>query len=81
LRLEFATINSCYDNLYQEQGTCNLQAKYGPHEHFIWPASEFLLTKLEYNIASKRKLHDKPILDSQSREITLIVKGRILGLN
>jgi len=34
--------------LYQGWGTC------GTREHLIWPASEFPLPKLEYNIASKR---------------------------
>jgi len=35
-------------------GTCDPRAKCGPREHLIWPASEFSLPKLGYNIASKR---------------------------
>jgi len=35
-------------DLHQGWGSC------GPCEHLIWPASEFSLPMLEYNIASKR---------------------------
>jgi len=34
--------------LMQGWGTC------GPREHLLWPASEFLLPKLQYKIASQR---------------------------
>ena len=44
---------------------------YGPHEHLIWPASEFSLPKLEYNIASKRSSTISRYLHSKSRWVTL----------
>jgi len=37
-------------------GTC------GPHKHLIWPTIELSLPKLEYNIVSKRTIHDKQAL-------------------
>ena len=41
-------------HLEQGWGTCGPRAKCCPHEHLIWPASEFSLHNLEYKIASKR---------------------------
>jgi len=38
----------------QGWGTCGTRAKCGQREPLIWPASEFLLPMLEYNIASKQ---------------------------
>jgi len=46
-------------------GTC------GPRGHLIWPASEFLLPRLEYKIASKRSSVISSYLDSTLREVTL----------
>jgi len=53
--------------LEQGWGTC------APREHLIWPASEFSLPKLEYNIASKRSSMTNRYLDSKSREVTLLL--------
>jgi len=51
-------------HLNQGWGTC------GPREHLIWPATEFSLPKLEYNIASKRSSVIGRYLGSKSREVT-----------
>jgi len=40
-------------------------------EHLVWPASIFLLPKLEYNIDSKRSSMISRYLDSKSGEVTL----------
>ena len=55
----------------------------GPHEHLIWPASEFSLFLLEYNIASKRVSIISRYLNSKTREVILphLWKGRISGWN
>jgi len=44
---------------------------YGPHEHLIWPASEFSLPELEYSITLKRSSTSSRYLDSKSKEVTL----------
>ena len=49
----------------QGWGTCS------PREHLIWPASEFSLPVLEYNIASKRSSMISRYIDSTIWEVTL----------
>ena len=43
---------------------------YGPREHLIWPASEFSLLVLQYNIVSKRSSMISRYLDSTMWEVT-----------
>jgi len=50
--------------------TCGPWAKSNPHEHLIWPASEFSLPKLGYNIMSKQSSIISRYLGSKSREVT-----------
>jgi len=52
-------------HLHQGWGTC------GPREHWTWPASEFSLLELEYNIGSKRSSTICRYLDSKSGKVTL----------
>jgi len=52
------------NDLEQGWGTCGPQAKCGPREHEIWPASEFSLPMLEHNIVSKRSSMTSKYLDS-----------------
>jgi len=52
------------DMIDQEWETCGLR------KYVIWPASEFLLPMLEYNIVSKQSTMIR-YLDSKSREVTL----------
>jgi len=61
----------------QGWGTCSPWAKSGLREHLMWPASEFLLPNLEYNIASKPNSMMSRYLDSKSS--TLPRLHRILG--
>jgi len=51
----------------QGWGIYGIRAKRGPHEHLIWPASEFVLPKLEHNIKSKRNFMISTYVHSKSK--------------